>query len=69
MINWIRSQRNNLFYGYVVIELLGYIFFATNIINCNIQQYFFRHLPIWLNLVLIIIQILILIYLWPKKAE
>ncbi|RMC47475.1 hypothetical protein F5ESL0230_00605 [Lactobacillus sp. ESL0230] len=68
-MNWINIHKKSLFYGYVLIELLGYIFFATDIINCNIQQYCFRHLPIWLNLVLIVIQISILIYLWPKRIK
>jgi uncharacterized protein with PQ loop repeat len=69
MLNFIKTHKNTLFYWDVFISLIFWIFFATDIIHVNVKMFLYTHLPMWLNWILIIIDILIFWYLYPQKGE
>lgn len=61
--------KNRLFYIYVLLWVVLYTLFGTNLCHQNLRVYMYQHYPIWLNIVFIIIPILVLIYLWPKQRS
>lgn len=67
MSNWIKQHQLIIFTSYVFLWAVLYVLFGTNIIHCNIKQYLFEHLPVWGTIIGMLIPILILFYLWPKK--
>lgn len=69
MSSWINQHRTILFIAYVLLWLILYSLFGTNLINYNVKRYMFNNLPTWLNIIAILIPILILIYLWPRKTK
>jgi len=61
-------RKEYFFYCYVATELIFYIFFGTDIIGINIKEYIFKNFPTWIVWLLLLLQIGLLLLLWPRKG-
>lgn len=61
-------KKEYLFYCYVAAELIFYIFFGTDIMGLNVKEYIFKHFPNWSVWLLSVLQIGLLLLLWPKNS-
>lgn len=66
LLKWVKQHRANIFYVYVYVQAILYILFCTDLIGCNIQLYIYAHWPHWTVFLLLAIDFVITVYLWPS---
>lgn len=63
MLKLIKHNKTRLYYADILLSLIYFLFFANDIIHCNVQKYLFTHLPVWANVSLAAIYLTWSIYL------